>query len=86
MEEFKKISHIGDLQHATTEKIKKAGTTGVLVLESQRSIIRDILGRELPLADQRVQEATMEFQNLKRRVKISNQILIRLTAKSAVQE
>lgn len=65
MEEFKKISHIGDLQHATTEKIKKAGTTGVLVLESQRSIIRDVLGRELPLAEKRVQEATMEFQKFK---------------------
>ena len=62
MEEFKKISHIGDLQHATTQKIEKAGSTGALVLESQQSIIRDILGRELPLAEQRVQEATGEFQ------------------------
>ncbi|MRI86492.1 labile enterotoxin output A [Aerococcaceae bacterium WS4759] len=62
IDEFKKISHIGDLQHATTEKIKKAGSTEVLVLESQRSIIRDILGRELPLADQRMQQATVELQ------------------------
>ena len=62
MEEFKKISHIGDLQHATTQKIEKAGSTGAFVLESQQSIIRDILGRELPLAEQRVQEATGEFQ------------------------
>ncbi|CZQ85614.1 Hypothetical protein Tpal_657 [Trichococcus palustris] len=62
MEEFKKISHIGDLQYATTEKIEKAGSTGAFFLESQQSIIRDILGRELPLAEQRVQEATGEFQ------------------------
>lgn len=65
MEEFKKISHIGDLQHATTEKIEKAGTTGALVLESQQSIIRDILGRELPVAEQRVQDATVEFQKFR---------------------
>lgn len=62
MDEFKIISHIGNLQHATTEKIEKDGGTGAFVLESQRSIIRDVLGRELPLAEQRVQEATIEFQ------------------------
>ncbi|WP_373470780.1 LeoA/HP0731 family dynamin-like GTPase [Carnobacterium alterfunditum] len=62
MDEFKKISHIGNLQHATTEKIVQAGNSEFLILESQQSIVRDILGRELPLAEKRVQEATVEFQ------------------------
>ena len=62
MDEFKKISHIGDLQKATTKKIEEVGNKNELVLESQKSIINDILGREIPLAEQRVASVNKEFQ------------------------
>lgn len=60
LDDFKKLSHIDSLQKATTEKIKSSGNAGILVLASQKSIVSDILRREMPIAQQRVAQATEE--------------------------
>jgi predicted GTPase/uncharacterized membrane-anchored protein YhcB (DUF1043 family) len=58
--EFKKLSHIDTLQKATADKIKSAGNTASLVLASQKSIVRDILLREMPVARERAAKAVEE--------------------------
>jgi hypothetical protein len=49
LDEFRKLSRIETLQKATTEKIESAGNAS-LVEESKRSIINDVLKKELPIA------------------------------------
>jgi len=63
MDEFKKLSHIGLLQQATTEKINTIGYKN-LIEESKKSIIRDVLIKELPLAEELYEEASKEFRRL----------------------
>ncbi|MEI7237450.1 LeoA/HP0731 family dynamin-like GTPase [Pectobacterium brasiliense] len=46
---FRSLSHIGLLQQATAEKIKTSGGSVALVVETQKSIIRDVLTRQLPV-------------------------------------
>ncbi|HEY5557220.1 LeoA/HP0731 family dynamin-like GTPase [Acetobacterium sp.] len=60
LEEFKTLSHIKLLQEATTNKIKSAGNTTALVLSSQKSIVSDILHREMSGAKERVTKAVEE--------------------------
>jgi len=48
--EFRKLSHVETLQKATTEKIKASGSHTALIEASKKSIIYDILRRELPRA------------------------------------
>ena len=48
--EFEKLSHIDSLQNATTECIKRNGGLESIVVESQNSILSDIVGRQLPTA------------------------------------
>jgi GTP-binding protein EngB required for normal cell division len=50
IEKFRSLSHIGLLQRATAEKIKTSGGSVALVTETQKSIIRDVLTRQLPIA------------------------------------
>lgn len=45
---FKKLSHIAILQQATTDKIKTNGGTNALVIETKKSIIQDVLHKQLP--------------------------------------
>lgn len=52
-EEFKKISHINTLQSATRETIKQNGGITPILLETQRSIIQDVLGKQMPIVQQR---------------------------------
>ena len=47
---FKQLSHIAHLQDATTDKIKANGGLERLALETSKSVIQDILMREIPLA------------------------------------
>ena len=60
LEDFKKLSHIESLQNATTEKIKTAGSVSALVEASKKSIVRDILERELPEAVERDEKTSAE--------------------------
>jgi len=56
---FKKLSHISLLQKATEEKIKTNGGTNALVAETKKSIIQDVLHRQLP-ASQKLNEKIHE--------------------------
>lgn len=60
LDEFKKLSHIHALQEATTSKIKAAGNSSALVLAAQKSIVTDILRREMPVAEERVEKIETE--------------------------
>jgi GTPase SAR1 family protein len=62
MAEFKKLSHIGSLQNATTAKIKAAGTHAALIEASKKSIVSDILRRELPVAIERDEKTAIECE------------------------
>lgn len=65
IDEYKKISHIGELQNATTERIKQYGGKNELVLQSQQSIVKDVILGALPVAEQRVNQADSEIKQFK---------------------
>lgn len=68
LDEFKRLSHIHALQEATTNKIKSAGNTMALMLASQKSIVADILKREVPVAEktlERIKTECEQFNNIK---------------------
>lgn len=50
IEQFKALSHIATLQAATIEKIRKNGGSAALANEMRASVIRDVLGKQLPVA------------------------------------
>jgi GTPase SAR1 family protein len=64
LEEFKKLSRIETLQKATTEKIESAGSVFALVEASKRTIINDVLKRELPIAIDRAEKIRLECTRL----------------------
>jgi hypothetical protein len=59
---FKKLSRIDSLQKATQEKISENGNAIALVAAVKRSIISDILQRELPIAVERDVNITRECE------------------------
>ena len=50
LDEFKRLSHIGTLQDATQIKVQQSGGTLSLANEAKRSIISDIIQKQLPVA------------------------------------
>lgn len=50
LEQFKTLSHIATLQQATLAKIKKSGGAVAIVEQARKSVIRDVLHKELPVA------------------------------------
>ncbi|TPH43083.1 LeoA/HP0731 family dynamin-like GTPase [Helicobacter pylori] len=58
-EEFQKLSHIKTLQDATQKKIKENGRKLTIIEEAKKSVIQDVVYRQMPLAKK-------EQQNLKR--------------------
>lgn len=65
LESYKKISHIGDLQQATTQKIERFSGENSFVIETQQSIVRDVIKREMPIAKERVTVASNEMEKFK---------------------
>lgn len=49
MQEFKALSHIESLQNATQEKIKTNGGFELIALESTKSIVADVIAKQLPI-------------------------------------
>jgi hypothetical protein len=49
-EEFRALSHIAALQQATAGKIERNGGAAAIVDEMRKSIIRDVISKELPVA------------------------------------
>ncbi len=49
-EEFQKLSHIKTLQDATQKKIKENGGKLTIIEEAKKSVIQDVVYKQMPLA------------------------------------
>ncbi|QQX47987.1 LeoA/HP0731 family dynamin-like GTPase [Helicobacter pylori] len=67
-EEFQKLSHIKTLQDATQKKIKENGGKLTTIEEAKKSVIQDVVYRQMPLAKK-------ERQNIKRELEVLNKAM-----------
>ncbi|WQR90039.1 50S ribosome-binding GTPase [Helicobacter pylori] len=67
-EEFQKLSHIKTLQDATQKKIKENGGKLTIIEEAKKSVIQDVVYRQMPLAKK-------EQQNVKRELEYLNEAM-----------
>ncbi|MDR2263940.1 MAG: 50S ribosome-binding GTPase [Enterobacter asburiae] len=71
-DKFRALSHISELQQATSKKIEHGG--GILALgeETKRSVIRDVLTRQLPVAienDERISQEVADLSAIHQRMR-----------------
>ncbi|BAM98044.1 labile enterotoxin outputA [Helicobacter pylori OK310] len=76
-EEFQKFSRIKTLQDATQKKIKENGGKSTIIEEAKKSVIQDVVYRQMPLAKKVQQNLKRELEDLnkameKRRKEIQN--------------
>ncbi|GAA8576924.1 hypothetical protein KYTH41_08050 [Helicobacter pylori] len=67
-EEFQKLSHIKTLQDATQKKIKENGGKLTIIEEAKKSVIQDVVCKQMPLVKK-------EQQNLKRELEYLNKAM-----------
>ncbi|GAA6812082.1 hypothetical protein HpHCM73_08500 [Helicobacter pylori] len=63
-EEFQKLSHIKALQDATQKKIKENGGKLTIIEEAKKSVIQDVVYRQMPLAKKEQQNIKRELEDL----------------------
>ncbi len=63
-EEFQKLSHIKALQDATQKKIKENGWKLTIIEETKKSVIQDVVYRQMPPAKQALQDINREMEYL----------------------
>ncbi|WRD10697.1 50S ribosome-binding GTPase [Helicobacter pylori] len=63
-EEFQKLSHIKTLQDATQKKIEENGGKLTIIEEAKKSVIQDVIYRQMPLAKKEQQEIKREMEYL----------------------
>ncbi len=63
-EEFQKLSHIKTLQDATQKKIKENGGKLTIIEEAKKSVIQDVVHRQMPPAKQALQDINREMEYL----------------------
>ncbi len=63
-EEFQKLSHIKTLQDATQKKIKENGRKLTIIEEAKKSVIQDVVYRQMPPAKQALQDINREMEYL----------------------
>ncbi|MCQ2758688.1 labile enterotoxin output A [Helicobacter pylori] len=63
-EEFQKLSHIKALQDATQKKIKENGGKLTIIEEAKKSVIQDVVYRQIPPAKQALQDINGEMEYL----------------------
>ncbi|MFP6286603.1 LeoA/HP0731 family dynamin-like GTPase [Helicobacter pylori] len=63
-EEFQKLSHIKALQDATQKKIKENGGKLTIIEKTKKSVIQDVIYRQMPLAKKEQQEIKREMEYL----------------------
>ncbi|QQW90793.1 LeoA/HP0731 family dynamin-like GTPase [Helicobacter pylori] len=63
-EEFQKLSHIKTLQDATQKKIKENGGKLTIIEEAKKSVIQDVVCRQMPLAKKEQQNVKRELEYL----------------------
>lgn len=66
LETFRELSRIKLLQQATSHKVASAGGVDAVVAETKRSIVRDILGKQLPIAIQNDERIAGELSRLEK--------------------
>ncbi|GAA6973797.1 50S ribosome-binding GTPase [Helicobacter pylori] len=76
-EEFQKLSHIKTLQDATQKKIKENGGKLTIIEEAKKSVIQDVIYKQMPLVKKEQQNLKRELENLnkameKRKKEIQN--------------
>ncbi|PWK37672.1 LeoA/HP0731 family dynamin-like GTPase [Cupriavidus plantarum] len=64
LEQFRTLSRIESLQRATADKVMSAGGIDAVVEDARRSIVRDILGRQLPIAAENDERIAAELDRL----------------------
>lgn len=64
LEEFKQISHIDSLQQATTDIIEKYDSIQDIIFDSEKSMLIDVLSKQLPKVRQNQQILDEELNNL----------------------
>ncbi len=67
-EEFQKLSHIKTLQDATQKKIKENGGKLTIIEESKKSVIQDVIYRQMPLAKRAQQGIKIEMEYLNKMI------------------
>ncbi|GAA7555443.1 50S ribosome-binding GTPase [Helicobacter pylori] len=67
-EEFQKLSHIKTLQDATQKKIEENGGKLTIIEETKKSIIQDVIHRQMPLAKKEQQEIKREMEYLNKMI------------------
>ncbi|PUD10776.1 LeoA/HP0731 family dynamin-like GTPase [Helicobacter pylori] len=67
-EEFQKLSRIKTLQDATQKKIKENGGKLTIIEEAKKSVIQDVIHRQMPLAKKEQQEIKREMEYLNRMI------------------
>ncbi len=63
-EGFQKLSHIKALQDATQKKIKENGGKLTIIEEAKKSVIQDVVYRQMPPAKQALQDINREMEYL----------------------
>ncbi|GAA8156557.1 hypothetical protein BTM245_08860 [Helicobacter pylori] len=63
-EEFQKLSRIKTLQDATQKKIKENGGKLTIIEEAKKSVIQDVVYRQMPLAKKTQQNLKRELEDL----------------------
>jgi len=77
LERFRALSRIGHLQQATSQKVTAAGGIAAIVDETRRSIVRDVLGKQLPIAIQNDDRIAQEVNRLEQ---MNNQLQNQLSS------
>ncbi|GAA8556894.1 50S ribosome-binding GTPase [Helicobacter pylori] len=67
-EEFQKLSHIKSLQDATQKKIKENGGKLTIIEEAKKSVIQDVIHRQMPLAKKEQQAIKREMEYLNKMI------------------
>ncbi|WRD49626.1 50S ribosome-binding GTPase [Helicobacter pylori] len=67
-EEFQKLSHIKALQDATQKKIEENGGKLTIIEEAKKSVIQDVIYRQMPLAKKEQQGIKREMEYLNRMI------------------
>lgn len=67
-EEFQKLSHIKTLQDATQKKIRENGGKLTIIEEAKKSVIQDVVYRQMPPAKQALQGINREMEYLNRMI------------------
>ncbi len=67
-EEFQKLSHIKALQDATQKKIKENGGKLTIIEKAKKSVIQDVIYRQMPLARKEQQGIKREMEYLNKMI------------------